>query len=170
MSQMQLPGMRGLVFRTIDVERDRAIVVRNYRDTHRASYGAGSPCPVGKYLPWLQTRVEEFPDGHVLAMLGERCVGQLELQVPYGLNTGYVNLYCVTPPFRGQGYGRALHEYSERYFRSWEAERVELHVSSTNNRAVGFYRRMGYHLMKVEGGLWRMSRLLDHSSAARDNS
>src|SRR5436305_489543 len=114
MSKMQLPGMRGLVFRTIDVERDRATVVRNYRDTHRASYGAGSQCPVGKYLPWLQTRVEEFPDGHVLAMLAERCVGQLELQVPYGLNMGYVNLYCVTPPFRGRGYGRALHEYSER--------------------------------------------------------
>src|SRR5205814_7610257 len=115
---------------TIDPERDRAIVVANYRDAHRASYGPETRCRVDRYVPWLLSRVEEFPDGHVLAFLGKSCVGQLELQVPYGMVTGYVNLYCVTPSFRGQGFGRLLHDYAEKYFRSWEAQRVELHVAA----------------------------------------
>jgi ribosomal protein S18 acetylase RimI-like enzyme len=91
-------------------------------------------------------------------------VGQLELQVPYGLSTGYVNLFYVAPAFRGLGFGRALHERAERYFQSWQAERVELDVSATNTRAVGFYRHLGYRLTRVNGRIWRMERALDAPS------
>src|SRR5678816_3594168 len=93
-----------LVFRTIDLDVDHTIVIRNYRDTSAASYGPSARCPLATYLPWPTARVEEFPDGHVLAWLSDDCVGQLELQVPYGQTRGYVNLYCVTPRFRGKGY------------------------------------------------------------------
>jgi ribosomal protein S18 acetylase RimI-like enzyme len=152
-----------LAYRTIDPDSpgDAEIAVENYLAACRASYGddAGFPGPK-RHLAWLRSRVEEFPDGHVLAFLGDRCVGQLELQVPYGLTTGYVNLYCVTEAFRGQGYGRRLHEYADRYFRSWEADRIELHVSPLNQKALGFYRHMGYRLARVEGRLWRMARSL----------
>jgi len=159
-----MPDVARLSYRTIDPEADCAIVIANYRATYRASYGDDERCDVRSYLPWLRSRVEEFPEGHVLAYLGKQCVGQLELQVPYGLCTGYVNLYFVAGRFRGQGFGRLLHEYAERYFRSWEANRVELHVASTNTRAVGFYRHLGYHLDRIEGRLWRMVRSLDHAS------
>src|SRR3954469_23355395 len=103
--------MSSLSFRSIDPDADRTIVVANYRATHRASYGSAATCSISNYLPWLRSRIDEFPDGHVLAFLGRRCVGQLELQVPYGLNVGYVNLFYVTPNFRGQGFGRELHAY-----------------------------------------------------------
>ena len=145
-------------FRTINAELDAELVVANYRDTSRASYGRDpSDRAIRAYLPWLRTRVEEFPDGHVLAFLGDACVGQLELQVPYGLTCGYVNLFYVTPPFRGRGFGRALHAYAERYFRSWEATRVELHVTKTNRRAVRFYRTLGYRLTGIGRDQWKMS-------------
>ena len=153
----------GLTYRTIDPDSpaDADLAVRHYLDACRASYGDESAFPGRrKHLAWLRSRVEEFPDGHVLAYDGTRCVGQLELQVPYGLKTGYVNLYYVTEDCRGQGYGRRLHEYADRYFRAWEAERVELHVSSLNPRALGFYRHLGYRLARVEGRLWRMTRSL----------
>jgi ribosomal protein S18 acetylase RimI-like enzyme len=151
----------GLTFRTIDPESkdDADRSVEAYLDACRASYGDESGYGGrAKHLAWLRSRVEEFPDGHVLAFDGGRCVGQLELQVPYGLTTGYVNLYYVAEAFRGQGYGRRLHEYADRYFRSWEAQRIELHVSPLNQRALGFYRHLGYKLLRVEGRLWRMSR------------
>ncbi|MGH7215201.1 MAG: GNAT family N-acetyltransferase [Tepidisphaeraceae bacterium] len=149
-----------IVYRTIDLERDADVAYANYRDAGLASFrGDGSRISSREvYLHWLRSRIEEFPDGHVLAHLGERCVGQLELQVPYGMNVGYVNLYCVTPAFRGLGFGRLLHEYAERYFRSWEAERIELDVAPSNERAVKFYRRMGYHFVGSQGRLWRMHR------------
>ena len=37
-----------------------------------------------------------------------------------------------------------MHEYVERYCRSWEATKVQLHVSPTNQRAMGFYLGLGY--------------------------
>lgn len=150
-----------LTFRTINPDTDRALIVNAYRETHRASFGDERSCSIKSYLRWLQSRLDEFPDGHLLAFVGKRCVGQLELQVPFGLSDGYVNLFYVAPPFRGQGFGRALHERAEQYFQSWQAERIELDVSSTNSRAVGFYRHLGYRLARVEGRIWRMSRALD---------
>jgi ribosomal protein S18 acetylase RimI-like enzyme len=149
-----------LVYRTIDLDVDHPLVVRNFRDTSAASYGPEARCPVATYVPWLKARIEEFPDGHVLAWLGEACVGQLELQVPYGLSRGYVNLFCVVPPFRGKGYGRLLHEFAERYFRSWQAETIELHVSKSNQAAIGFYRHLGYKLVEDDRKLWKMTRTL----------
>lgn len=153
-----------LTYRTIrpDDPEDADLAIQAYLEACRASYGSDASFPGRKrHLAWLRSRVEEFPEGHVIATLGEQYVGQLELQVPYGLTTGYVNLYYVAEGFRGQGYGRRLHEYADRYFRSWEASRIELHVSTLNQRALGFYRHMGYRLSRVEGRLWRMAKNLD---------
>jgi ribosomal protein S18 acetylase RimI-like enzyme len=99
-----------------------------------------------------------------MAYLGDDFVGQLELEVPYGLNVGYINLYYVAAPFRRQGYGRRLHDYADRYFRAWEADRIALHVSPTNKRAVGFYRKMGYKVSAASDDpgvrLWKMTKEL----------
>lgn len=153
-----------LTFRTIDVRRDVRLAVANHVDACIASFGDDARFKgESSYVSWLRSRVEEFPDGHVLAYRGRDCVGQLELQVPYGLNVGYVNLFYVTDRFRGQGFGRLLHDYAEGYFRSWEASRIELHVSPTNEPAVGFYRKMGYRLARIEprkSGMWLMVKTL----------
>ncbi len=154
-----------LTYRTIDPERDATLAIANYWDACLASYGSSAPSHyqgATAYLNWLKARVEEFPEGHVLACRDEEVVGQLELQIPYGMRTGYINLYHVAERWRGQGRGRAMHEYVERYFRSWEATVVELHVSPMNQRAMGFYRRMGYRVVSASEGAhtWRMERAL----------
>jgi ribosomal protein S18 acetylase RimI-like enzyme len=150
-----------LAYRTIDPVADADQSVAVYLDACRASYGDdAASVNRTKHLAWLRSRVEEFPDGHVIATLDGHYVGQMELQVPYGLTTGYVNLFYVSADFRGQGYGRAMHEYADRYFRSWEAERIELHVAPINERAMQFYRALGYRAARREGRLWRMMREL----------
>jgi ribosomal protein S18 acetylase RimI-like enzyme len=134
-----------LTYRTIDPVADATLVVANHHDACVASFG--SDCSyegAGRYLTWLRGKVEEFPEGCVLAMLGDACVGQMELEVPWGLNTGYVNLYYVMPRFRRLGFGRRMHRYAEQYFRNWEADRIELHVSPTNRPATKFYQTLGY--------------------------
>ena len=150
-----------LSYRTIDPVADADFAVLAYLDACRASYGNDESFPGrAKHLAWLRSRVEEFPDGHLLALLDGRPVGQMELQVPYGLPEGYVNLFYVAPELRGLGFARRMHEHAERYFRSWEASVIELHVSGRNERAMGFYRSLGYRAVRREGRLWRMAKPL----------
>ena len=150
-------AVAGLTYRRIDPTADDAFAYDNYCAACVASYGSDAAAlSRPRYRAWLRSRVEEFPDGHVFAMLGDTRVGQLELEAPYGLPTGYVNLYAVAAPFRGMGFGKLMHRYVERYFRAWEARQVELHVSPTNEVALNFYRAMGYRMVNDEGKQLRM--------------
>jgi len=159
-------AIAGLTYRKIDPIADVAFAYENYLAACVASFGSDATALCRKrYRAWLRARVEEFPDGHVFALLGETRVGQLELQAPYGLRTGYVNLYAVSAPFRGMGFGRLMHGYVEKYFRAWEASEVELHVSPSNEIAMNFYRSLGYRFVKEEGKQWRMSLALQNACA-----
>lgn len=151
---------RDLTYRRIDPSLDAALAYSNYRETCLASFGSLKRCITeSSYTRWLARRVEEFPDGHVLAVLNGQVIGQLELQVPYGMDRGYVNLFYVSPAWRRLGIGRRMHEFAMRYFRSWEADWADLHVSATNHPAVEFYRSLGYRVAQSEPGqLWRMER------------
>ena len=60
----------------------------------------------------------------------------------------------------GVGFAQRMHEYAVRYFRSWEAASVELHVAARNERAMRFYRSLGYRAVRREGRLWRMEKSL----------
>jgi ribosomal protein S18 acetylase RimI-like enzyme len=156
--QRTMLAVAGLTYRKIDPHADDGFTYENYLAACVASYGSDERALCRKrYRAWLRARVEEFPDGNVFAMFGGTRVGQLELQVPYGLQTGYINLYAVAAPFRGMGVGRMMHGYVDKYFRSWEATEVELHVSLSNEVAVNLYQSLGYRFVKQEGKQWRMS-------------
>jgi len=153
-----------LTFRTIELPGDAARVVAGHADACRATFGEAAYRQrlerPDRYLRHLSDRIEEYPEGHLIAFAGAACVGQMELQVPYGLEVGYVNLFYVAPEFRRQGCGRAMHARAEQYFRSWEAQRIELHVSPTNPAAVRFYEAMGYGVVRREGEMLRMGKAL----------
>src|SRR3954451_3165509 len=94
------PLLSLLTFRRIDPARDATLAVAHHLDACVASFGTDAGYQGdASYLKWLRARVEEYPDGHVLAYRRSdgTCVGQVELQVPYGLAVGYVNLFYVTP-------------------------------------------------------------------------
>lgn len=150
-----------LTFRRLDPDRDGDLAFARHRAAHVASFGNAVHCrSKSHYLRWVRAKVEEYPDGYVLATLGGRVAGQLELEIPYGKAVGYVNLFYVSPEFRRLGLGRRMHgEYLEPFFRSWEARHIELHVSTTNGAASAFYRSLGYHRVTGEppsGGRMRL--------------
>ena len=151
-----------LTFRRIELPGDAARVVAWHADACRATFGEVTYRKrlerPDRYLHHLAERIEEYPEGQLMAVAGGECVGQMELQVPYGLEVGYVNLFYVAPAFRRQGCGRAMHARAEQYFRSWEARRVELHVSPTNPAAVRFYEAMGYGVVRREGEMLLMGK------------
>jgi ribosomal protein S18 acetylase RimI-like enzyme len=157
-----------LTYRTIRLPQDSARAIASHRDACRATFGEGEferhlERP-GRYLKNLARRVEEFPEGHLLAFAGDRCVGQLELQVPYGMSVGYVNLFYVAPAVRRRGYGRLMQARAEQYFRSWEANEIELHVSPLNVAAVRFYEAVGYRVCAEEGDMLLMGKRVGGSS------
>jgi GNAT superfamily N-acetyltransferase len=153
---------RDLVFRPIHPATDGPLAYVGYRDACTASFGdSHRAIKKTEYVQWLTHRVEEFPDGHVLALLRGQPIGQLELQVPYGSDRGYVNLFYVAKPWRRLGFGRRLHDFALGYFRSWQAQWIELHVARANEPAVNFYRSLGYRMVPVtQGGaeMWLMER------------
>lgn len=140
-----------LRFRPIDTERDAAVVIANRRDGFAVSFG--NPDALGSeagYLAFLERRQAEFPDGVALAYDGDVLVGQIELQMRESGRVGYVNFYYIMPEHRGHGYGRQLHEHVEQMFRDRGARRMELRVSPTNERALGFYDAMGFEVLYRE--------------------
>jgi len=155
---------RDLRYRRIDPSIDGELAYAHYRETCIASFGPSRRCiSQSAYLRWLGERVEEYPDGHVLALLQGNVVGQMELQVPYGLDRGYVNLFWIAGAWRRLGLGRRMHDFALTYFRNWEARRIELHVSPTNHPAIAFYRSLGYRLAMVEhngDAMWLMERVV----------
>ena len=147
-----------LTFRPIDVDRDGPAAYARYRDAARASLGSDRAGDRRlPYLAGLRDRCLEYPDGHLLATVGDDVVGQLELQVPYGRTAGYVDLFYVAPRWRRLGLGRRLHARAADYFRSWGADTIDLHVGPRNAAALAFYRSLGYRLVDPGGELWRMS-------------
>jgi GNAT superfamily N-acetyltransferase len=154
-------GTQALSYRTIAPRLDARAAVAHQLDACVCSFGDAARFQGAvRYLRWLESKVDEFPEGFLMAFAGDDCVGQLELEVPYGASVGYVNLFYVTPPFRGLGFARALHDRASMYFRGWEASRIELHCSPTNERAMRFYRKLGYQRTRGSGtnaSLWKMS-------------
>ena len=144
-----------LDFRTIDLEKHRELACRFRRDSYAVSFGHSDAFdgPDGngasEYLTWLEGRIQSFPAGQVHAWVGDEVVGQIEAiprtrageeDGPFG----YINLYYLSPKWRGQGLGRQLEIYVNKLFRGMGIECLILSVSPTNKPAWNFYLREGW--------------------------
>ncbi len=57
-----------LTYRTIDLRRDVRLAVAHHVDACVASFGSDARFKgESSYVNWLRSRIEEYPDGHVLA-------------------------------------------------------------------------------------------------------
>ena len=139
-----------LEFRRIDLAQDADTCVRFRRDAYACSFGDlgrfDRECGVDGeiYLNWLAEKAAEFAQGFVHVWLGDRIVGQIEMRPRGQPPIGYVNLLYLVPELRGSGAGELLHEYAVDVFRKEGLSKLQLSVSSTNERAIAFYRKFGW--------------------------
>ncbi|MCP8968955.1 GNAT family N-acetyltransferase [Ectobacillus ponti] len=153
-------------FKTIDVKRDRGLIVQFRRDSYVVSFGSDEAFgDEDAYVKRIEERARRFPKGQVLVEEAGDTIGQLELQiVEYeGREIGYVNLYYLVPAYRGRGVGKQLVEYAERFFRKHRVQEYHLRVASTNERAIRFYIKHGMTKLKEEASdnpVWRMQKQL----------
>ena len=86
---------------------------------------------------------------YIVMEVGNRPVAHLFLG-PLGLSsTRHVSQLTIVvhPGHTGKGYGKALMKYSIDWARSSDqVEKIELHVRSTNQRAIAFYESFGFVL------------------------
>lgn len=124
------------------------------RDTYACGFGASGQQrfesengPSGEqYLSWLTQRLAGFPEGHVHAWHDGRIVGQLEMiaQQKNAPRCGYVNLFYLVPEARSSGLAAPLHDYAVALATLYGADKLQLSVSPSNERALRYYAKHGW--------------------------
>ncbi len=119
------------------------------------------------YIPSLyhvsaRKHLEENPQLLVKMLHGGDFAGLIELDTLRGLpqNAGWISLIYVKPEYRQRRLGVQLLGHAVSLFRALGRERLGLHVSQTNEQAIGFYEHYGFRRLAavdgVGGKLWHM--------------
>ncbi|SFJ24720.1 Acetyltransferase (GNAT) family protein [Halobacillus dabanensis] len=134
-----------ITFRTIDLNKDRTSLINFRKDSFIVSFGNLVGFHEGSYLAYVLEKIEQYPDGFVMAELDGKAVGQLELSVKeyQGRKIGYVHLFYLVPAQRGSGIGNELFTYAMNFFKKLGLDEYHLRVAPQNHRARRFYEKHG---------------------------
>ncbi|MEH7484402.1 GNAT family N-acetyltransferase [Neobacillus drentensis] len=153
-------------FRTIDIEKDKDIIIKFRKDSYVVSFGTeeGFGDEIA-YINRIRERVNKFPNGQIIIEEDNISIGQMELQILEfdGKEIGYVNLFYLTPEYRGKGLGKELIRYAENFFRKSNVSEYHLRVAPTNQRAIHLYTKSGMVKLREENEkylVYRMRKLL----------
>ena len=140
-----------LEFLPIDLDTHADICLRFREDSYVCSFGTGERFwaesgPGGKnYLARLRERVETLPGSCVHVWEDGEIIGQMEMRLDRDDPlAGYVNLFYLIPELRGTGIAAELDRYAEEFFRRLGVRRARLSVTSSNTRALQYYRKHGW--------------------------
>jgi ribosomal protein S18 acetylase RimI-like enzyme len=123
------------------------LLVRSYLPPDREGLvNLWSVC--GLVRPWndpyrdIDRKLARDPENLLVAEHDGEVVGSV--MVGYEGHRGWVNYLAVHPDHRGRGLGRRLMERAEELLGQLGCAKVNLQVRSSNEEAIGFYRRIGY--------------------------
>jgi len=95
---------------------------------------------------WTETRVLAAirnPDTAAIVARDRRRLGGFAI-MHFGDAHAHLQLLAVSPAYRGQGLGRELVTWLEACARTAGIFDVRLELRASNDRAMGFYRALGY--------------------------
>lgn len=159
-------GDNNLNFRTIDIEKDKDLIIKFRKDSYVVSFGTEEGFgDENDYINRIKERIDKFPKGQVIIEKHNIPIGQMELQIKEfeGEEIGYVNLYYLIPGHRGKGLGKELIHYAEEFLRKSNVSEYHLRVSPTNQRAIRLYTKYGMVKLREENEkylVYRMRKLL----------
>ncbi|BAY35046.1 hypothetical protein NIES2107_69570 (plasmid) [Nostoc carneum NIES-2107] len=140
-----------LEFKPINLERDQDLCVHFRADSFICSFGSAARfykedgSGSEQYLRWLRQRMTEIPNSCVHVWKQEQIIGQIEMmRCRHDSSVGYVNLFYLTPEFRGQGFGQQLDQHAANFFQHLGCHSARLNVSPTNRVAIRFYLKHGW--------------------------
>ncbi len=109
--------MKNLALRFVQVDLDAhlATCLRFRKDAYVVSFGHDKGYCEAETTKWFEHLSKHNPNGFLHVMMDNEIIGQLEfkagLEQEGGGTSGYVNLFYLTPEWRGTGVGQQLHDF-----------------------------------------------------------
>lgn len=140
-----------LTFSPADLNTHLETCIRFRADTFVCGFGSADRFygedgkGVESYITWVKEKAAALAGSVVHVWDGEQIIGQIEMGlVPNIESVGYVNLFYLTPQYRGRGLGALLEAYAWKYLGALGCTSLRLSASLTNTPAWQFYQRNGW--------------------------
>lgn len=139
-----------LQFEPIDLDRHVDVFLAFIRDTHLCSFGSmegfrdGNGRSEERFIERVRTRLAEEPGSCLHVWRNGGIVGQLHLGRFVDPTIGYINMFYVSPGWRGTGVASAMEDYACSYLQARGFQSAYLSVAAQNHRAIRFYEKQGW--------------------------
>ena len=143
-------SIHNLQFKPIDLDHQMKVFLDFIRDTHLCSFGSmeGFVDENGqgeeRFVERVRVRLAEEPESCLHVWRGEEIVGQLHLGRFVDPAVGYINMFYVSPEWRGTGVALAIEEYACASLQAQGFQSAYLSVAAQNHRAIRFYQKQGW--------------------------
>ena len=120
------------------------------RDTHLCSFGSmeGFVDENGqgeeRFIQRVRTQLAEEPGSCLHVRRSGEIDGQLHLGRFVDPAIGYINMFYVSPGWRGTGVAAANEEYASAYLQARGLHSAYLSVAAQTHRAIRFYEKQGW--------------------------
>ena len=144
------------LFAPMALPAEGAIYARCYSETWMASHGDLKGFAPALYLHEAARRAAEDPRCLEKILYDGHMAGIIELDPDRGSedDAGWISLIWVDGAMRGRRFGAQLLGHAVSFFREKKGRsRLRLHVSQTNDAAIGFYEAMGFRKIGVARGV-----------------
>lgn len=146
----------------MDMSLEGELYSRCYAATWLQSHGNLEGYSPMLYRMTAEQKAKADPRCLMKLSVADRFAGLIELDPEKGAadNAGWISLIYLEPEMRGLRLGIQLVGHAVSYFRKKGRQSIRLHVSQTNEEAIGFYRHNGFVTIGetegVGGMLWLM--------------
>ena len=143
-------SLSDLQFQPIDLDHHLEVFLAFIRDTHLCSFGSmdgfrdANDQGEERFVQRVRTRLAEEPESCLHMWRNGEIVGQLHLGRFVDPAIGYINMFYVSPAWRGTGVAAAMEEYACAYLQAQGFQSAYLSVAAQNRRAIRFYEKQGW--------------------------
>ncbi|MGF1770299.1 GNAT family N-acetyltransferase [Enterovibrio makurazakiensis] len=138
-----------VVFTPVDLESSVSTCIAFRKDAWIISHGTEEGFSKEEAVRWFRSIKEESPFGFLHIWYEGIVVGQLEfmsnIKTSDNQKAGYVNLFYLTPEYRGIGLGQIIHDYVINELIKAKCIGAMLRYIPGNARAENFYLKNGWY-------------------------
>ena len=146
-----------LAFDPVDLPRENDLVDGFRRNAWWAVYQSEEGYHADKTVAEVKRCARQHPRAAVVVRNVNTPVGFLLLDTLQKADEGYghISLLTLDPAYRGKGLGVQLIGYAVSVYRALGRKALHLRVADTNERAIRFYRKLGFTQTGVEEAEYR---------------